>query len=99
MLELLLLVFLSRIIDNDANTINTANNNIIMIFFVNTNEPKCMISEGIAGTMNLRVKNTATIDGAPKMIAVLKFNNFSLYLEYDPTKLVSPTINKEYAVD
>ena len=57
--------------------------------------PNCA---GMAGTKNFRVAKTAAIEGIPKMIAVLIFTKPCLYFGRAPTRLLAPTINKEYAV-
>jgi hypothetical protein len=50
------------------------------------------------GTIHLRVAKTAKIEGAPKTKAVFTWTNPCLNLGQTPTKLLNPTINREYAV-
>ena len=66
--------------------------------FVNWNSPTENKTLGIKGTRKKRVKNTAAMEGAPKINAVLKLTSPKRYLGNTPTRLVAPTINKEYAV-
>ena len=83
------------IIDIEAKTMSTAKRSIISNDLVTTKSPILNISSGIAGTINARVANTATIEGMPKMMAVFRFISPRLYFGKLPTRLVAPTINKE----
>jgi hypothetical protein len=51
----------------------------------------------MAGTTHFRVTKIAAIDGMPKTRLVLILTRWSLYLGIAPTRLVTPTMNKEYA--
>ena len=71
----IVVVFDLRIILTEAAIINIAKSNIIKILLVNTKSPIVNTSCGIAGTIYFLVKKTATIEGIPKMIAVLILTN------------------------
>ena len=53
---------------------------------------------GIAETINIRVRKTDATEGMPKTMAVRILTNPFLKKLTEPTKLVSPTIKREYAV-
>ena len=72
--------------------------NLQNVLFVITKSPICRIICGIEWTINVRVKKTVIIDGTPKMMAVLNFTSPFLKYVNDPTKLVEPTIKREYVV-
>ena len=57
--------------------------------------PTVNTSDGINGTMNLRVAYTAAMEGMPKMTAVFTLISPCLYFGIAPTNELAPTTNRE----
>lgn len=86
-----------RIIEKDARIISNAKVPRMSTRFESVNESLWKITSGIAGIIHFRVKKMLMTEGIPKRNPVLILTVLSLYLGIAPTKLVTPTMNNEYA--
>ena len=77
--------------ETEANTINKAKSPMSSMALETTKPPMPKTGSGIRGTNQARVEYTATMEGMPKIRAVLRFTMPSRYLGKVPTKLIAPT--------
>jgi len=89
--------FFPRIIGIAASTINTAKIPNSKSRFVKTKLPDVKSISGIDGTIQCRVQKILMIEGIPNNIPVRIFTKCWRYFGIAPTRLVTPTINNEYA--
>ena len=89
--------FFFRISETEASTISKANKPSTSPRLVKINPLNSTTTSGIAGTIHLRVQKIAMMEGMPNRMPVFKLISCSRYFGIAPTKLVTPTMNNEYA--